>query len=103
MRLEDAQHQQTEPKTAPIRPVTPEPPPQKHNDFLSLMDFLQTKVQVPPRVIARSPFPHLSTPAAPLPQYMQPHWVAQHIFDEAGKKLSLDDLLTGPYATIWKR
>ena len=38
-----------------------------------------------------------------MPQYLQPQWVAQHIFNESGKKLGLDDLLSGPYAAIWKR
>ena len=34
---------------------------------------------------------------------MFPQLMAQHIFDEAGKKLSLDALLSGPDKKIWKR
>ena len=82
------------------RTVTPEPSEVPKNEGLSLMDFLRTRVQVPPRLTPRAPFPKINFKHTEQPF---PHLLAQHIFDEAGKKQSLDDLLSGPDEKIWKR
>ena len=78
--------------TSPPRCVTPTP-------FLDPALVPRVPLTVPfddplPRVVARSPFPRIWTPLAPT-QILPPHLVANHIFAPNGRKLSIDDLITG--------
>ena len=81
------------------RPVTPTPLLQSH-----------TKPRtVPGNMIPWAPYPiihHNKTffsPARNQHHHVTPgiQWFAQHIFDDTGKKLSLDELLKGPKKVIW--
>ena len=66
------------------------------------MTFLQQKVKVPPKIIPKAPFPRIELGGLSATQ-LHPEWVAHHIFDEQGKKQSLDNLLKGSSANIWKQ
>ena len=84
----------------PPQPVTPQilqPAPPYTNSF---QDFLHQPLKLPPRIALCSPissFQNHNLRAQP-----QPHWVAKHIFNNKGKKLSLDALLSGLDGDIWK-
>ena len=85
-----------------MRPITPEQLVPQQTEYLILMEFLHKTVQIPTRIIPRSPSPSFNNNGSVL-QNLTRKWVAQHIFTKAGKKLGLNDLLSRPNATIWKR
>ena len=64
-------------------------------------NFLKTSVTVP-TIIPRSPFPRITT-NLPNSKMHNPNWLAYHIFDERGKKQSIDNLLAGPDSKTWQR
>ena len=54
-----------------------------------------------PKIIPRAPCPKIWTPA---PTHIwKLELVANHIFDDKGKKQSIDDLIKGPMKTTWLR
>ena len=79
----------------PVTPLSPNLTPRPN----SFQELLQQPLRVPTRIVPRSLFPRFNSTDA----VQQPHWVAQHIFDDTGKKLSLDALLSGPDSGIWKK
>ena len=48
-------------------------------------NLLRQRVQVPPKIIPKSPFLHIDLGGLNLAQ-LHPEWVAHHIFDEQDKK-----------------
>ena len=99
--------------TPPPRPVTPPSPTsviqpipvrllrvQLNNTYTPALP----RVEPPtfPHLIPHSPFPKIWSPVGPS-QLVHPTLLANHIFDENGKKQSIDDLITGPNKKIWLR
>ena len=81
------------PRVQPVnpsrKPHTPAPRVNKTSDALN-EDFnklLQQQLKVPPRT---RPFPQINLSDQDTTQ-LHPKWVVNHIFDEQGKKQSLDD------------
>ena len=89
---------QTQPLSTNIQIVPPDSPK-------TIITSLPTPVPLPrvepalPRVIPRAPFPKIWAPA---PTHIwQPNLVVNHIFDDRGRKQSIDDLIKGPTKDTW--
>ena len=62
------------------------------------MPSVPTKQNIPP-ILPRQQSPHeIAQPSLPP---IPTSWSLNHIFDENGKQLSIDDLLKGPMAATW--
>ena len=79
------------------RPVTPPPILQNNN---SKNDWSLSPTL--PRLIPKAPFPKIDFRRIH-PLTYSPRYIANHIFNEDGKKLGIDALLQGPMASTWKR
>ena len=82
------------------------PNPTIHTD--PFQELLNRPLRVPTITVPRSPFTQF-VPRPPVPRFrssqpvQQSQWMAQHIFDDNGKKLNLDALLNGPNGDIWRK